>query len=266
MIYLQKSNKRKNKKIIIAVVGVAIFLFIAWLLMVKAPVFLTSTTHGIGWHLWQARIFILDKTHVFFNFFSSKSTLIAENDSLRSEIETLRGKLMNFEVLNVEHAKLLENYGRTLTEKNILAAVLVRPPQTPYDTLILDVGSRLGISAGDIVYSAGGIALGTINDVTAGTAKVVLFSNTNVETSAIIERNDLAVTLHGVGGGGFELQAPQETDILKGDTLIMPTLKSTIVGVVVDVESSVKSAFKRILIKSPESISHLRFVFVERGE
>src|SRR5581483_2968979 len=136
----------------------------------------------------------------------SKGALISENEALKAELDQDNEKLLDYEALKSEHAKLLEDYGRDTVGKKILATVLVRPPETPYDTLILDVGSAEGIASGDLVYSTGGIVLGTVSDVSSHTSNVMLFSRTNVVTPTIFERSNLSVSMRGIGGGSFEMQ------------------------------------------------------------
>ena len=59
---------------------------------------------------------------------------------LRRESEDLKSLEVTVEFLSLENQLLKEYFGRPLNSFYLLAAVLVRPPQIPYDTLILDVG------------------------------------------------------------------------------------------------------------------------------
>ncbi len=262
MIYLRKS-KKGGKKIIFISSLVILFLVLAFFLMSRTPDSLATVTRSVGFPIWKARNFFVDETKDTFNFFRSHNALITENKRLKEENDTLRSTLLGLDTLKSEHEKLLADFGRSTIEKKVLASVLVRPPQTPYDTLILDVGSDNGIIPGNIFYSMSGFALGTINDVTKRTSKAILFSSTDVEVEGLVERSGFPINLRGKGGGIFEVQAPQDADILKDDVVIMPTLRGSIIGFVADIESSVTSAFRRVLVQIPINVSHLRFVQVE---
>lgn len=261
MIYRQKSKKR-SKRPVVVLVGIILFVAIASLLLIKAHTPLSRVMRIIGLPLWKAEIFLSNHTHSVSGFFRSRNDVIAENDALRAEHDLDQQKLLDYEVLKSEHAKILQDYGRDGTQNKILATVLVRPPQTPYDTLIIDIGSNNGIVSDDVVYTTGGIILGTVSEVSARTSNVTLFSRTNLMTPAIFERTNLAVTVRGIGGGTFEAQVPQEADIVKDDIVILPKLEPSPLGAVELVESSVKSAFKRVLIQTPINISYTRFVLV----
>lgn len=261
MIYLQKSKKKK-KKIIFAGFAILLFLVIASLLVSKAQGPLSSGMHAIGLPFWHVGNFLSNNVNIMPGFIRSKSAVIAENEALRAEVILNREKLLNFEILQSEHAKLLEDYGRSGSENKIISTVLVRPPQTPYDMLILDSGSSDGVSKDDVIYSMGGIILGRITEVSEHSSNATLFSRTDLITPAFFERTNLAVSLKGIGGGSFEVEVPQEADVQKGDTLIAPELTPSVIGVVSLVESSVKNAFKRVLIQSPTNISYVRFVLV----
>lgn len=261
MIYRQKS-KKKSKRVFVVLAVIVLFVVVSSFLISKVPETLSNTVRFVGTPFWQAEIFISNHTHFISNFFRSRNAVVTENDALKSELDLYREQMLDYETLKSEHAKLLAEYGREGTQNKIIATVLVRPPQTPFDTLILDVGSNEGVALEDVVYSVGGVILGTVTDVSAHNSNVTLFSRTNLMTPAIFERSNLSISIRGLGGGSFEAQVPQESDIVKDDILIMPTLVPSPVGVVSLVESSVKSAFKRVLIQSPTNISYTRFVFI----
>lgn len=261
MIYLQKSKKRNRR--FTPVIIIVLFLVVSGLLVAFMPTSLGGAMRYVGLPFWHTKNFLVDRTSHISGFFRTKNSLMTENDNLRDELGSLREKLIAYDALNSEHARLLAEHGRSTTTRRILATVLSRPPQSPYDVLILDVGSRDNVSVGDVIYGSGGIAMGVVSETSGRTSKVDLFSKTGLETQAIIERTGLAITLRGIGGGSFEVQVPQEADIMRGDTVIIPTLETVIIGEVVEVESVVTSAFKRILIQAPINISYIRFVFVE---
>lgn len=263
MIYLQKSRK-KSKKVFFIFVVVVLFLIVAGILTTRAPGPLSSAMHTIGLPFWKVGVFLSNNVNIVPGFLRTKTALVAENDALKSELLISREKIMNFEVLGAEHARLLEEFGRIGNQGKTIATVLVRPPQTPYDMLILDAGSTDGVSSGDAVYTMGGIILGTVSEVAANSSNVTLFTRTDLQTEAFFERTNLAVTLRGIGGGTFEVEVPLEADVLKDDVLIVPKLEPSIVGVVSLVESSVKNAFKRVLIQTPANISYTRFVLIEQ--
>lgn len=263
MIYLQRNNRSRSRKTIISVgiiVGiVAVIGLVQWLFGSNLSIGTIEAGTSVS-----KPFFVFGKQISFAtSFISSRKTLIEQNQALRDEIDGLKIKLLSFDSLAKEHEEILKTYNRSNIENKVLASVMVKPPQTPYDTLILDVGSENQASINNRVYGIGGIVLGIIDEIGKKTSRAVLFSNPDRETRVIVERTDQNITLIGKGGGNFEAEVPQEVDVLKSDTLVLAGIRLPIVAIVVDVESNPASAFKKVIARVPLNIFNLRFVEVE---
>ncbi|MDO8471253.1 MAG: rod shape-determining protein MreC [bacterium] len=157
---------------------------------------------------------------------------------------------------------LLELLGRKQESNIVVAAVLTHPPQTPYDVIIIDAGSNESITVGSQVSLPEGPILGVVSEIFPKNAKVKLFSASGEETNAILERNNVPVTLIGTGGGNFRLALPRDIAIEKGDRILSPNIVSRPLATVADVSVRPTDSFKEVLAKSPTNIFTLRFVFV----
>ena len=144
----------------------------------------------------------------------------------------------------------------------MLAAVLTRPPQTPYDVILIDVGSNASITSGSEVSLPEGPILGTVSEVFSKKAKVKLFSTSGEETNAILERGSVPVILVGRGGGNFKITLSRDITVEKGDRILSADVFSRLLAVVEDVSVNSTDSFKEILAKSPANLFSLRFVFV----
>jgi|SRR3989338_3842356 len=144
----------------------------------------------------------------------------------------------------------------------IVATVLTYPPQTPYDIIIIDIGSNDSVVIGGEVSMSEGPLLGLVSEVFSRRAKVKLFSASGEETSAILERNDMPITLEGRGGGNFRISLPRDMEIEKGDRILSADISARLMAIVEDVTVQPTDAFKEVLAKSPTNIFALRFVFV----
>lgn len=158
--------------------------------------------------------------------------------------------------------KLLELVGRKENPNTVIAAVLTHPPQTPYDIIIIDAGSRDAINIGSEVSLPEGPILGRVSEVFAKSARVELFSTSGLETNAVLERDNMPVVLVGRGGGDFKLTVPRDVVVEKGDRILSPDITSRLLAVVEDVSISPTDSFQEVLAKSPINIFTLRFVFV----
>jgi len=143
-----------------------------------------------------------------------------------------------------------------------VASVLTRPPQTPYDVIVIDAGLNESITIGSEVSLPEGPILGVVSEVFSKSAKVKLFSASGEETNAVLERNNVPVILIGIGGGNFRLALPRDIAIEKGDRILSSDIASRPLATVADVSVRPTDSFKEVLAKSPTNIFALRFVFV----
>ncbi|MDZ4206040.1 MAG: rod shape-determining protein MreC [Patescibacteria group bacterium] len=157
---------------------------------------------------------------------------------------------------------LLELVGRRQEPDMVVASVLTRPPQTPYDVIIIDAGSNESITIGSEVSLPEGPILGVVSEVFSKSAKVKLFSASGEKTNAVLERNNVPVTLIGTGGGNFKLALPRDVAIEKGDRILSPDITSRLLATVGEVSVRPTDSFKEVLAKSPTNIFSLRFVFI----
>ncbi len=204
-------------------------------------------------------------------YFSSKSSLSREHTSLKLELEDARARMSNYNVLLDENLKLKEILSRTPGEKFILATILAKPNRSPYDTLLIDVGSASeladrsdGVEAGDIVFAFGDIPIGKIAEVYAKTSKVILFSNPGERTEVLISGQNIFMSLVGRGGGNFEMTLPRDLVLDVGTEVHLPGLMPQVLATVETILSDPRDAYQKALLVSPVNIQELKFVEVEK--
>ena len=157
---------------------------------------------------------------------------------------------------------LLELAGRKQKTNVVVASVLTRPPQTPYDVIIIDAGLNESIVIGSEVSLPEGPILGVVSEVFPKSAKVKLFSASGDEINAVLERNNVPVTLIGTGGGNFRFELPRDMAVETGDRILSSDIAARHLATVGDVSVRPTDSFKEVLAKSPINIFTLRFVFV----
>src|SRR5690606_9992978 len=87
---------------------------------------------------------------------TTKKQLLIENSTLHALVEKMQYVIARAELLALENQELKKLLGRMPEETPlILATVLARPPQTAYDSLIIDVGSTSGVAVGDRIVAHG---------------------------------------------------------------------------------------------------------------
>jgi len=260
MNYRQNNTKRK------AVLGVLVFGLVA------APIFyfwgaeiyygISQTVHYVSGPLWKAGNRITNTASSYGAFLDSKETLQEKNYALQKEIIELRLKLLSKDLLLQENKELKAALGRLGSKESVLAAVLSKPNNSPYDTLIIDIGKDKGIQKGDKVLASGEVVFGTIEEVYDKSSKVELYSSPGLIQNVLLGGGAIPATAKGKGAGNFEITLPRDVEVSLGDVVTIPDIEITILGTVLYIEKDPNSPFQTILVKSPVNLSELRVVEV----
>lgn len=264
MSYLLKSKPRYEIKAkVVSVVGVFVFLSLfGWLF----PNFTRELSFTIARPLWRVSSLISSPFGKITNYFSFKNTLIREKLVLEEELRALRLRDIDRELLFKENEELRKQLGRNPSPDLVISRVLSKPPKSPYDTLVIDVGSLHNVTVGNNVYLGESIIVGKIKEVTEETSVVELFSNGDLKQEAILLRTGVSFTLVGRGGANFQIEVPKDTDIALGDVFGYPGFSSNVLGNVYHIDDSSKGSFKTVYLKVPGNIFQTQWVFVENSQ
>ncbi len=263
MSYLLDKRSKRNKYYKIAL-GVVVLLFLLYFKLVifngfsygSSIVFRPVLTFGnsLGEKLKNVR-----------SFFDSKNSLLLENENLKSKLNENNAISLNYNSILAENASLKEILGRKSEHTPMtLAAILAKPNQSLYDTLVIDAGSGQGLRKGDQVFALGNVPIGRVAEVYPKTSKVILFSNSGEKTQVIISGKNVFMELTGRGGGNFEMILPRDFVVQKGDEVVLPGITPYVVGIVETILSDPRDAFQKALIVTPLNIQELKFVEVAK--
>lgn len=196
-------------------------------------------------------------------FFSDKSKLMEENESLSAQIENLNLDLVDYDSIKNENNKLRMELGIKPAGNFISASAIAKPPQIPLDTLFLDKGAASGINKGDLVLAADRVLIGKITDVSKNSATAALDSFVGAASYGFVARTNEPLEVKGVGGGSMETKVPIDFDIVVGDEVMTPGSVNYLIAVVGVVEEDTSSGFKNVLMSLPADVSKVNIVFVE---
>lgn len=181
---------------------------------------------------------------------------------LREQLASTSAALADRNALYAENIELKERLGRTDSlAPRVLAAVLQRPPWTPYDTLLIDAGQAQGVVAGALVSAGGQDIIGRISEVYASSARVELFSAPGASYQATLN-GTLPIAVEGQGGGSMRAQVPAGTQVKVGDTVQFPGLAGGIVSLVSATDTKEGESFIIVYLHLPVNPADLRFVEV----
>ncbi len=222
------------------------------LLALTAPLFNLGTTFA-------------EETHRALDALSANRTLVLERDALAREngALTLENATLTAKVEDLE--KLL-GAARPVSAIATVAGVLVRPPESPYDTLIIGAGSRAGITEGARVYGPSGTPLGSIESVSETAARAVLFSAPGATLDAWIGKARTPSKLHGAGAGAYTARVPRGAAIALGESVYAAGPGAAAIGSVVRITGEPSSPLATILIRSAVNLFSLTSVLIVRSE
>lgn len=264
MNYLQKNKfkynrrqwgKRNYSKNLLSILAVFVAMAIMFSLFDNLIIRVVSP-------LWRVETGLSRNIGRSLGYFRSKSALIYENEMLKSRVTVLESAHIELSLKESEVENLQGLLGRRIDHESIIATILTRPPQSPYDLVVVDAGSKDSVVVGAKVTLPEGSPIGTVVDVFPAFSKVRLYSTSGEKTPAVLERYQMPVILEGAGGGNFKIVVPREMEVVVGDRVLSSTLNSSLVAVVESIEVSPTDAFKKVLAKGPANIFSIRYVTI----
>lgn len=190
-------------------------------------------------------------------FFSLFAPVFRWGEKVTSSVHSFASGFQDAVQLSAHNQKLMDEnavlalQNRTLMEKiadvamlpsaGIVLGVLARPPEAPYDTLLLQGGTDAGVVVGMVAFGAGGTPLGVVRAVSSSFSHITLFSSPSETVYGWAGGNRIPVLLHGAGGGAFRATVPKTVPILVGDGIFMPGPGALLVGTVARLDSSATS-------------------------
>lgn len=210
-----------------------------------------------------ARVATGQSVSTFFGLFSSKASLQNKNNQLEQELLEKDTKLADQEILVKENADLKAMLHFKNETGNILARVMSKPPFTPYDVFVVDVGEESGVVVGNRVM-IGQIYIGTITSVSSDSSLITLLSTSDNASEAYIGDEALPVTLNGRGGGNFETTLPLGSKVSEGDLVVTYYSQTPYqIGTISKIIDNEDNTFMTVLLTLPfnlYSLSHVEII------
>jgi cell shape-determining protein MreC len=194
--------------------------------------------------------------------FASPMQLQGELDAATAQITTLtdENKALAGQVTDLK--KLLG--ARSEAPPAVLAGVLARPPESPYDTLIVDQGGSANVMPGALVTGPGGVPVGRVSTVAAASAHIQLFSSYGIKTDGWAGEARIPVTLTGEGGGAFSAVVPKDANLVVGDTVYVGDGGAAPVGTIVRLDVDPSSTAITVRIEPLTNPFSLTWVLISR--
>jgi len=191
-----------------------------------------------------------------------KKTLVHKINELQTTLESYDAQITTAKLLAQENEQLKTELGRFASIDGVLAHVVTLPNRSIYDTFVIDAGTEQKLLVGQTVYAFGTIALGTVTDVAADHATVLLFSAADRKTSGNVGSSTVAVTLIGRGGGEYEVRLPRDLQFTVGDLVAYQSVHTAVLAEIERIVTDPRDPFQRLIAKAPINLQALKWVIV----
>ena len=203
------------------------------------------------------------------SFFTSRKTLLHDNNRLRTQQLLLQARLQTLLSLQQENTQLraLLSASSHFKSKSMIANLLAVNLAPFVQQVVINKGKNNGVSVGQPVLDANGV-MGRVIAVDALTSQVLLV--TDVESAVPIEdsRNGVRGIVVGLGNGELSLiYMPITVDIKIGDVLVTSGLGNYFpegypVGVVSSIQHRSDQSFVDIVVKPSADVYRSRQVLL----
>lgn len=192
-----------------------------------------------------------------------------ENARLRAEVEALRREVARLQEASAEAERLRRMVGFRAPDPyaTVAARVVARDPSRWYTTLIVDRGSRDGVSRNDPVVTADGL-VGRVFEVYPSAARVLLVTDPRSAVGVLVQSSRDAGVVEGTATERLRLRyLSRSSPLREGDVLVTSGLGGVFprgirVGVVRAVVRSVGALFQEAEVEPATDLSRLEEVLV----
>jgi cell shape-determining protein MreC len=255
-----KSRQKDYLKRIALIILLPLFLWALWLLV---PRLVTVVTSVVWTPIEVTRVWLAESQNSLPVFIRDRQSLLADINALQSIVAQTRGIEESISKLQVENEELRELLG-AVPDARILARVVARPPELPYDAILLDRGSRDGMMVDTPVFIGRDQVIGIVARVYETQSLVQLVSSPGFVATAYVYGPNIYTTTEGMGGGVVRIRVPQGIPLEVDNIVILPALDSGVFGKISRVETAPTKPEKYGYILSDISLQRLQYVSVGR--
>ncbi|MEZ0536103.1 rod shape-determining protein MreC [Caldicellulosiruptoraceae bacterium PP1] len=267
------------KKRLIAIIIILIFIF-----SINATIYSIKTTKSLNFSKVIRNLFVPSNS-ILYKISNNINQYIYdiihlkdiknENIKLKSQLQKLKTDKETIDEIKFENEKLKQLLGLQESQKNnaelITARIVLRSPDSWFNTLIADKGSNYGIKPNMVVVNNQGL-VGYIVEVGYNWAKIQTVLDSNFAASAIVTRTRDIGVIKGredmIKKGLCKLfYISKDSDVSLHDIVMTSGMgdifpKGILIGEVLSVKNDEKDLTKDITIKPAVDYNNIEYVFI----
>lgn len=257
MTYLARHSRPADRRRRVIIYTCAVIVVLVAVFQFFLPHFLPGLWTSLARPFWRVEFSVSSGA------LNSPEQLLSQNEDLKRQLADDQVRLQSVNALQDQNDELVKILGRASTTPYILAAVLKRPPYSPYDELVIDIGKDHNVSTSSMVYAPGNVLIGRVADVMSQSSKVVLLSSPGEQYQVLIGSAHTPATAVGRGGGQYTAQVSRDAKVQEGDYVSDPSFNDRVFGIVTSVLSDPADPFATVLFAPPVNIYQLRWVLIQ---
>jgi len=257
-----KANSRHNsfKQKIVTIV---LFVVLGLLLLYTVPQVVRFSVALVWLPYDTVRVWILESQDSLPTYLRERHVLDEKIRTLESTLAISRGTEQTIIKLERENNELRDLLG-AVPESRVLARVLARPNQLPYDVLMIDRGLSDGVVLHAPVFTGRDQLIGVVTNIFDKTAHVTLVTTPGFSATAYVYGPNIYTTTEGMGSGVLRVRVPQGISLNEQDVVILPAIDSGIFGVIARVETSPTKPERYGYVIADTPLQSLQYVSVGR--
>ena len=253
----------KRKKILIIVLGILIVLSLNFF-QKEVKGFFYSTSSPIQKSFWGAR----NEVSNFFGAITEMKNLKEENEEMKLKNQELLGEIVSLKELEKENQILREALGIGLEKEFRLTLAEVVGKDIGQDFILINKGSRDGMSEGMPAITQEKVLLGKIAEVYESFSRISLLTNEKSSFDVEVSNGDISGVAKGEGGLKLFLDfIPKDEEIKGGDLVISSSIsgiypKGLLVGLIKEVKKDDVRPFQQAEISPFFDLRNIKTLFV----
>jgi len=264
MHYQRSNTTKKFARLALPIIPVIVALSLVGL-HAPMPALVSSTVQTLATPFWKTRDSLRATVVATYDSLDSTQSLVAENIALHNELSTMRRENFMAQITMHENETLRSLLGRVDTKKNLVPAAIVNEDTySPYESFVIDRGTRDGLTDHMLVLSPEGFALGSIYRALDTTSVVTKFSAPTIKTEVLLNATTtIHTSMQGYGGGTMVLRVPRDLEVTEGTDVVLPNFVASPIGTVARVELTPQDAYQTVYVSSPVNVYQVHYVFVD---
>lgn len=223
---VRSRHSSKTRRRLLQVTLVTLFFVV---LVLLAPRVMSGVAATVMYPIHATNTWLAESSSLLPSFFRDRQALVEEIEQLENDLVVANRTNVTLRRLSEENFRLRKLLSAN-EDTRVLAAVLARPSELPYDLIQIDRGTQQGVEVGAPVYIGSDVVIGLVVHTAPQYSFVELVTTPGFEATAFISGPDVVARIEGYGGGVARVRVPQGIPLSVGNLVYLPSVNPGVYG------------------------------------